>query len=130
MAGRPLRSVASAVLVFVALVFHIVPSGRAEPTSPTAEDRLTQASAALDRWHLGSAEELLSQRVPKEQSLLRDLLLARLDLMRARHHQVVRRLKGQVQGRGPLEFERRIVLGRALQAVGKRQEAYQVLDTR
>ncbi|MEE2779195.1 MAG: tetratricopeptide repeat protein, partial [Myxococcota bacterium] len=70
----------------------------------------------------------MSHQVPGAQRASRDLLLGRLDLMRGRYHQVIRRLKDKVRTPGPLEFEARIVLGRALQAVGKRQEAYQVLD--
>jgi len=87
---------------------------------------LERARALLVDWRLDEAERLLGE-VPSTAPTDATVLAARLDLQRSRHEAVVERLAPRVE-REPTAFEARVVLGRALYALGRHREAYAVLD--
>jgi tetratricopeptide (TPR) repeat protein len=99
------------------LAFVGVATAHAEPT-PTAA---ITARRALERWHLTEAEGLVAKLKGPERLLLQ----ARLDLMRSRFGEVDKRLAGKEEALG---FEARVLRGQALEALGRRDEAFRVLD--
>jgi tetratricopeptide (TPR) repeat protein len=84
-------------------------------------DRAPTIREALERWDLTGAEAALSGYNGDEALVLK----ARLDLMRGRFEEVRKRLMPTIDR---LDFEARVVLGQALQAAGRREEAFRVLD--
>jgi len=95
-------------------------AARASPTP------LEAARAALDAWRLTDAAAALEQAPAGDD---KELLLGRLDMMRANMPAAVERLRSVVEARaGEAGYEARVWLGRALQALGRREEAFVVLD--
>ena len=90
-------------------------------SSPARAERGPTIREALERWDLSAAESALTGYNGDEALVLR----ARLDLMRGRFAEVVKRLQPTIDR---LDFEARVVLGQALQALGRREEAFKVLD--
>lgn len=90
-------------------------------TGSARAERAPTIRAALDRWDLAAAEAALVGYNGDEALILR----ARLDLMRGRFDEVKKRLLPTIDR---LDFEARVVLGQALQATGRREEAFRVLD--
>ncbi len=112
--ARPLR------LILVALCVTL--GGQVRAQVP-AEDAVR---AALDGWRLSEAEAAI-KRLPAGDA--RELLAARAELMRSDAKAAVKRLDPIVAGtQGEAGYEARVVLGRALQALGQKQEAFAVLD--
>lgn len=90
------------------------------PSPARANDGAT-IRLSLERWDLSAAETALSRYNGDEALILR----ARLDLMRGRFAEVHKRLSPTIDR---LDFEARVVLGQALQSMGRREEAFRVLD--
>ena len=91
--------------------------------------RLADAHEALWQWRLTEAAAALAEAAPagpREQR--RQLLLARLELQRSRFEAVDRRLSPLIAQRPDAPFEARVILGRALYALGEKTRAYAVLD--
>ncbi len=90
--------------------------------------RLSEARDALWGWRLGDAKAALAKKAPAgalEQE--RQVLLARLDLQRSRFPAVDKRL-APIIAAAPDAWEARLVLGRALYALGEKTRAYTTLD--
>jgi tetratricopeptide (TPR) repeat protein len=83
-----------------------------------------KAREALDQWQLEAAAAEAS-KLPA--GLAKELLLARVDLQRSNFEAVVERL-GRLLGKEAQSYELRVVLGRALLAMGKQTEALPILD--
>jgi tetratricopeptide (TPR) repeat protein len=77
--------------------------------------RLDEAEAALERGGLGPSNAV-------------ELRRARLDLKRARHDALIARLGARLAAKKGLSPELRVLLGRSLDARGRRDEARVVLD--
>ncbi len=77
--------------------------------------------AALEDWRLDEAERLLKSVSEPDKTLFS----ARLDLMRSRFGAVDKRLAGREASLG---YEARVLRGLALQALGRHDEAFRVLD--
>jgi len=108
----------------IALVaLAVVLSGGHALAAPTGEDAVR---AALDGWRLSEAEAAIKS-LPTGDA--RELLAARAELMRSDAKAAVKRLDPLVaRTPGEAGYEARVVLGQALQALGKKQEAFAVLD--
>lgn len=118
LAGTPRRprGLARSVALGLALLALSVIGG-----GPAHAERGPTIREALERWDLSAAEAVLNGYNGDEALVLR----ARLDLMRGRFAEVVKRLSPTIDR---LDFEARVVLGQALQALGRREEAFRVLD--
>ncbi len=100
----------------------LAPPFAGQPPTPA---ELT-ARAALDAWQLSEADKAIAT-LPKGET--REVLKARLQLMRSDAKGCVATLEPIVKT--PLTeagFEARVLLGRALQALGRKQEAFTTLD--
>ena len=96
-------------------------------TTARAVEPLAAARDALRHWRLDDAQRLLAARAPADERVAREVLRARLDLMRGRQVEVIGRLEPLV-AKHPEAWEARVVLGRALQQTGARARAVAVLD--
>lgn len=111
-----------AVLACVALL-GALGAEVARGAAPTPHE---EARAALDAWRLTDADAILEQAPPGDE---RELLKGRLDVMRANMPAAVARLGPLVERvGGEAGYEARVWLGRALQALGRKSEAFTVLD--
>ncbi|MBD90573.1 MAG: hypothetical protein CL940_09560 [Deltaproteobacteria bacterium] len=101
--------------------------GKAPAPQASQPPSLEQVEDALTGWRLDEAASLLSasEGPPTE---ARDLLYGRLDLQRARYQAVIDRLSGRLRGSDGVSPELRVVLGAALDARGRREDASVVLD--
>jgi tetratricopeptide (TPR) repeat protein len=99
------------------------PAHASAPPEVAATDAVR---ADLWQWRLDEAADAFSAPGGVS-SLEREVLRARLDLQRGRHDRVIKRLAPQV-GKGGATPELRVILGRALDARGRREEARLVLD--
>jgi len=78
-------------------------------------------------WRLDAAKKALKKKVPKHLVDQRELLLARHEFMTSDYQAVIKRMRPLV-GRKPMNFEARVLLGRAFLAIGNKQQAVNVLD--
>ncbi len=119
-AGLAATRVARAFVI--GLVVALASAASAQAPSP-AEGT---ARTALDTWRLGDADKAISA-LPK--GTTREVLKARLQLMRSDAKGAVATLEKVVET--PLTeagFEAQVLLGRALHALGRKQEAFATLD--
>ncbi len=93
----------------------------AAPPPETGSDRATAIRTSLETWDLTGAEAALKTYNGDDAVVLR----ARADLMRGRFEDARKRLAPTVDR---LDYEARVLLGIALQSLGRREEAFQVLD--
>lgn len=102
----------------------------AAPEPGPAADPLAAVDSALDAWRIDDAQAALAKASASGPAALRlEVQRARLDAMRSRFGEVVKRLGPIVaKGSGEALFEARVVLGEALRALGKKDEAFKVLD--
>ena len=94
---------------------------------PTANKRLAAARVAIERWELKKAAALLKKKVSAKSRNLRAVLQARLALRRSDYPRVIKLMLPLVV-RKPQLYEARVVLGRALYAVGQGDRAFKILD--
>lgn len=107
--------------LLVALLFTAAPLSSLAARAP-----LDEARDALDTWRLSDADQAL-RKAPAGRE--RELLRARAALMRSDAKAAIQRLTPLVaKETGEEDFEARVVLGRALLAVGNKQDAARVLD--
>ncbi|MCC6621594.1 MAG: tetratricopeptide repeat protein, partial [Deltaproteobacteria bacterium] len=128
---RPLRlACAYALVALLAPVAHAAPPppARPEPAPEAPAPTLAAVRAALDGWQLTSADALLARLKPaKAEATEAATLRAALELARSDHQAVIKRLTPIVRA-DPVAYEARVVLGRALYAVGRDVDALAVLD--
>jgi len=107
------------------------PPARPSPAPPAAAPEAPTLEAirqALDAWELTRAADLVARMKPtRAEAGQLAVLHAALDLARADHQAVVKRLTPIVRAR-PDAYEARILLGRALLAIGRDTDGVAVLD--
>jgi len=124
--ARPLRTL-SFVIVLACVHAGGLAFAAPDPAPPFAgRASIETVTAALDGWRLSEADAAI-KTLPAGDA--RELLTARAELMRSDAKAAVKRLDPLVaKARDESGYEARVLLGLALQALGKKQEAFAVLD--